>query len=106
MLTKITIVGRNGPLNDMSRAGFRNIGFVGFRRIHTFRPEDPHIYLLSQLVLADVEGTRAAWFWFGPKVDADVSMDVRFHFTLPGSLASYEMSDGDAAAQSSESDEI
>jgi hypothetical protein len=96
LLTKMTIVGRNGPLSAMSRAGFRNVG--------VFRPEDPHIYLLSQLVLADVEGTRAAWFWFGPKADADVSMDVRFHFTLPGSLASYEMSDGDAAAQSSQSD--
>ena len=95
----------------MSRAGFRNVGFVGTKVGlvgSADRPkwgqEDPHIYLLSQLVLADVEGTRAAWFWFGPKADADVSMDVRLHFTLPGSLASYEMSDGDAAAQSSESD--
>lgn len=111
LLTKMTIVGRNGPLSAMSRAGFRNVGFVGTKVGlvgSADRPkwgqEDPHIYLLSQLVLADVEGTRAAWFWFGPKVDADVSMDVRFHFTLPGSLASYEMSDGDAAAQSSQSD--
>jgi len=111
LLTKMTIVGRNGPLSAMSRAGFRNVGFVGTKvglvgsaDRPKWGPEDPHIYLLSQLVLADVEGTRAAWFWFGPKADADVSMDVRFHFTLPGSLASYEMSDGDAAAQSSQSD--
>ena len=55
LLTKITIVGRNGPLSAMSRAGFRNVGFVGtkvglvgsadrpkwVRRIPT-SPEDPH----------------------------------------------------------------
>lgn len=74
LLTKITIVGAHLPINDMSRAGFRNVGLEG------------KIYLLSQPVLADVEGTRAAWFWFGPE---DISMDVPFHFR-PLSLASYE----------------
>ena len=49
LLTKMTIVGRNGPLSAMSRAGFRNVGFVGTIKglvgasnRPKWGPEDPH----------------------------------------------------------------
>ena len=84
------------PVADMSRAGFRNVGAVGISA-----KEDPKIDLLSQLLLADINGTRAAWFRFGPRGDADDLKISDPHSETVFDPASYEFPMGDAVQQCS-----